>query len=104
MIIIYIVCKVSPAIYHDAYTLKEDLRTGEIHTIIECEQGYEERIKSLENDLSVFKRACFTSENEKRLLTEEVNALRGKLDALENKKTVGFLFTFIVNAILRSLY
>ncbi len=56
---------------------------GEIHTILAGESDYEERVRSLETDLSVFKRACFTAEAEKRRLAEEIIALKEKLETTE---------------------
>ena len=53
--------------------------TGEIHAIIASESGYEDRIKSLEHDLSVFKQACFSAEDEKRILNEEIATLRERM-------------------------
>jgi len=56
---------------------------SEIHTILAGESDYEERVRSLETDLSVFKRACFTAEAEKRRLAEEIIALKEKLETTE---------------------
>ena len=42
----------------------------------------------VENELNVFKRACFSSEAEKKALTEEVAALREKVEILESDKNV----------------
>lgn len=42
----------------------------------------------VENELNVFKKACFSSEAEKKTLTEEVAALREKVEQLESAKNV----------------
>ena len=80
---------------------------GEIHTILSAEDGHESRIQNrecmqpsplsatdpfhnlpVENELNVFKKACFSSEAEKKTLTEEVAALREKVEQLESEKNV----------------
>ena len=89
--IIYIDCKVStiaPLMFHLNVLNVPTHLSDEIHTIIASESDYEERVKSLETDLVVFKRACFAAETEKRELNNEINALRDKLEALESHKKV----------------
>lgn len=52
---------------------------------------------TVENELEVFKRACFTAENEKRLLSEEIALLRQKIEGLESQKCVrchGHIFAY----------
>lgn len=61
---------------------------GEIHTIIQSESEYEERVRSLETDLAVFKRACFGAEDEKRVLLHDIKALKERLEALEAQQRV----------------
>lgn len=55
------------------------LHLGEIHAIIASEQDYEDRVKSLENELGVFKQACLNAENEKRVLKERLEKLESQL-------------------------
>ncbi|KAI5116546.1 hypothetical protein M0805_004328 [Coniferiporia weirii] len=56
---------------------------SEIHTILSAEPDYEERVRRLETDLEVFKRACFAAENDKRRLDEENSVLRERLEVAE---------------------
>ncbi|KAL5527173.1 hypothetical protein ACEPAG_5964 [Sanghuangporus baumii] len=65
---------------------------SEIHTILSAESGYEGRVQNpfhikVESELDVFKRACFTAENEKRAFSDEVALLRQKLEALESHRS-----------------
>ncbi|KAL5488265.1 hypothetical protein ACEPAI_6373 [Sanghuangporus weigelae] len=66
---------------------------SEIHTILSAESGHEGRIQNpfhikVESELDVFKRACFTAENEKRVFSDEVALLKQKLEALESHRSL----------------
>ena len=108
VIITCIACRVSCCLLQTLFvhSLCRLVAPGEIHTILSAESGYETRMnnrgsmrchyllytyrydEAVENELEVFKRACFTAENEKRALTEEVASLRQKTEALESQKSV----------------
>ncbi|THH05018.1 hypothetical protein EW145_g5107 [Phellinidium pouzarii] len=79
--ITFTVCRVCLPVIARMHPLLRPCLQGEIHTILSAEPDCEERVKRLETDLEVFKRACFTAESDKRLLNEEITSLRERLDA-----------------------